>query len=201
MVVQSNFFSTHLVAAFFITNYAFDRLSYLSISILISSLILIMSDLPSEKTLDLKHWSPGQLIYDYDTPSFHAFLIVEGSVDIYSRKGLKLNTLYEKEMFGESSLLLNKKGSIAAKAEENGASAHLIPKAHITALQEQAPLLAAILRKVQLRLEDSNNQSVELAKQIEVILKLVKTQKETNKTVEQKLEQMKLNIQGSFRSD
>ena len=54
---------------------------------------------------------------------------------------------------------------------------------------------------MQLRLEDSNNQSVELAKQIEVILKLVKTQKETNKTVEQKLEQMKLDIQGSFRSD
>ena len=201
MIVQSKIFSTHLVAAFFITNYAFDRLSYPSISILISSLILIMSDLHSEKTLDLKHWSPGQLIYDYDTPSFHAFLIVKGSVDIYSRKGLKLNTLHEKEMFGESSLLLNKKRSIAAKAGENGASAHLIPKAHITSLQEQAPLLAAILRKVQLRLEDSNNQSVELAKQIEVILNLVKTQKETNKTVEQKLEQMKLNIQGSFRSD
>ena len=201
MVVQGNFFSTHLAAAFFITNYAFDRLNCLSVLIFISSLILIMSDLPSEKILDLKHWSPGQLIYDYDTPSFHAFLIVKGSVDIYSRKGLKLNTLYEKEMFGESSLLLNKKRSIAAKAGENGASAHLIPKAHIISLQEQAPLLAAILRKVQLRLEDSNNQSVELAKQIEVILKLVKTQKETNKTVEQKLEQMKLNIQGSFRSD
>ena len=201
MVVQSNFFSTHLAAAFFITNYAFDRLNYLSVLIFISSLILIMSDLPSEKILDLKQWSPGQLIYDYDTPSFHAFLIVKGSVDIYSRKGLKLNTLFEKEMFGESSLLLNKKRSIAAKAGENGASAHLIPKAHITSLQEQAPLLAAILRKVQLRLEDSNNQSVELAKQIEVILNLVKTQKETNKSVEQKLEQMKLNIQGSFRSD
>ena len=160
-----------------------------------------MSDLPSEKTLDLKHWSPGQLIYDYDTPSFHAFLIVKGSVDIYSRKGLKLNTLYEKEIFGESSLLLNKKRSVAAKAGENGASAHLIPKAQITSLQEEAPLLAAILRKVQLRLEDSNNQSVELAKQVEVILNLVKTQKETNKAVEQKLEQMKINIQGSFRSD
>ena len=201
MIVQSNFFSTHLAAAFFITNYAFDRLNYLSVLIFISSLILIMSDLPSEKILDLKHWSPGQLIYDYDTPSFHAFLIVKGSVDIYSRKGLKLNTLSEKEIFGESSLLLNKKRSVAAKAGENGASAHLIPKAHITSLQEEAPLLAAILRKVQLRLEDSNNQSVELAKQIEVILKLVKTQKETNKTVEQKLEQMKLHIQGSFRSD
>ena len=201
MVVQSNIFSTHFAATFFITNYAFDRLSYFSVIIFISSLILVMSDLPSEKILELKHWSPGQLIYDYDTPSFHAFLIVKGSVDIYSRKGLKLNTLYEKEMFGESSLLLNKKRSIAAKAGENGASAHLIPKAHITSLQKQAPLLAAILRKVQLRLEDSNNQSVELAKQIEVILKLVKTQKETNKTVEQKLEQMKVNIQGSFRSD
>ena len=202
MVVQSSFFSTPFATAFFTTNYVFERLSYLSVLIFISFLISVMSDLPSEKKiLDLKHWSPGQLIYDYDTPSFHAFLIVKGSVDIYSRKGLKLNTLYEKEMFGESSLLLNKKRSIAAKAGENGASAHLIPKAHITSLQEEAPLLAAILRKVQLRLEDSNNQSVELAKQIEVILKLVKTQKETNKTVEQKLEQMKLNIQGSFRSD
>ena len=202
MVVQSSFFSTPFATAFFITNYVFDRLSYLSVLIFISFLISVMSDLPSEKKiLDLKHWSPGQLIYDYDTPSFHAFLIVKGSVDIYSRKGLKLNTLYEKEIFGESSLLLNKKRSVAAKAGENGASAHLIPKAHITSLQEEAPLLAAILRKVQLRLEDSNNQSVELAKQIEVILNLVKTQKETNKTVEQKLEQMKLNIQGSFRSD
>ena len=202
MVVQSSFFSTPITTAFFTTNYVFERLSYLSVLIFISFLISVMSDLPSEKKiLDLKHWSPGQLIYDYDTPSFHAFLIVKGSVDIYSRKGLKLNTLYEKEIFGESSLLLNKKRSVAAKAGESGASAHLIPKAHITSLQEEAPLLAAILRKVQLRLEDSNNQSVELAKQIEVILNLVKTQKETNKTVEQKLEQMKLNIQGSFRSD
>ena len=201
MVVQYNFFNTHFAAAFFITNYVFDGLDYLSVLISIYSLILVMSDLSSEKIVELKSWSSGQLIYDYDTPSFHAFLIVKGSVDIYSRKGLKLNTLYEKEMFGESSLLLNKKRSIAAKAGENGASAHLIPKAHITSLQKEAPLLAAILRKVQLRLEDSNNQSVELAKQIEVILKLIKTQKETNKTVEQKLEQMKLNIQGSFRSD
>ena len=202
MVVQSSFFSPPFATSFFTTNYVFERLSYLSVLIFISFLISVMSDLPSEKKiLDLKHWSPGQLIYDYDTPSFHAFLIVKGSVDIYSRKGLKLNTLYEKEIFGESSLLLNKKRSVAAKAGESGASAHLIPKAHIASLQEEAPLLAAILRKVQLRLEDSNNQSVELAKQIEVILNLVKTQKETNKTVEQKLEQMKLNIQGSFRSD
>ena len=201
-VVQSSFVSTPFAIAFFTTNYAFDRLNYLSVLIFISFLISVMSDLPSEKKmLDLKHWSPGQLIYDYDTPSFHAFLIAKGSVDIYSRKGLKLNTLYEKEIFGESSLLLNKKRSVAAKAGENGASANLIPKAHITSLQDEAPLLAAILRKVQLRLEDSNNQSVELAKQIEVILNLVKTQKETNKTVEQKLEQMKINIQGSFRSD
>ena len=202
MVVQSSFFSPPFATSFFTTNYVFERLSYLSVLIFISFLISVMSDLPSEKKiLDIKHWSPGQLIYDYDTPSFHAFLIVKGSVDIYSRKGLKLNTLYEKEIFGESSLLLNKKRSVAAKAGESGASAHLIPKAHITSLQEEAPLLAAILRKVQLRLEDSNNQSVELAKQIEVILNLVKTQKETNKTVEQKLEQMKRNIQGSFRSD
>ena len=160
-----------------------------------------MSKSSTEKTLEYKQWSPGQLIYDYETPSFHAFLIVEGSVDIYSRKGLKLNTLFDKEIFGESSLLLDKKRSVAAKAGATGACAHLIPKAHLKALQGEAPLLAAILRKVQLRLEDSNNQSVELAKQIEVILNLVKTQKETNRAVEEKLEQIKFNIQDIFRSD
>ena len=125
-------------------------------------------------------------------------------MEIYSKKGLKLNTLYDKEIFGESSLLLNKKRSVAAIAGENGASAHLIPKEHLTSLQEQAPLLAAILRKVQLRLEELAKQSKrveELAKQIEVILKLVKTQKETNKAVEERLEQIMLNIQESFRTD
>ena len=160
-----------------------------------------MSGIQSNKPLELKKWTPGQLVYDYDTPSFHAFLIKEGSVEIYSKRGLKLNTIYDKELFGESSLLLNKKRSVAAMAGENGVSAYLIPKAHLIALQEQAPLLAAILRNVQLRLEDSNNQSVELAKQIEVILRLVKTQKETNRAVEEKLERMMLNIQENFRSD
>ncbi len=89
MVVQSSFFSPPFATAFFTTNYVFEGLSYLSVLIFISFLISVMSDLPSEKKiLDIKHWSPGQLIYDYDTPSFHAFLIVKGSVDIYSRKGL-----------------------------------------------------------------------------------------------------------------
>ena len=160
-----------------------------------------MSEIPADKRLELRNWSPGQLIYDYDTPSFHAFLITKGSVEIFSQKGLKLNTLFEKEIFGESSLLLNKKRSVAAKAGKTGASAHAIPKEHLTTLQEQAPLLAAILRKVHLRLEDSNNQSVELAKQIEVILNLIKTQKETNSAVEEKLERIKINLQESFRTD
>ena len=167
----------------------------------VGNCVFKMTDSKSNNSLEFKQWPAGQLIYDYDTPSFHAFLITEGSVEIYSKKGLKLNTLYDKEIFGESSLLLNKKRSVAAIAGENGASAHLIPKTHLTSLQEEAPLLAAIMRKVQLRLEDSNNQSVELAKQIEVILKLVKTQKETNRAVEKKLEQIMLNIQDSFRHD
>ena len=159
-----------------------------------------MSGIQSNKPLELKKWTPGQLVYDYDTPSFHAFLIKEGSVEIYSKRGLKLNTIYDKEL-PESSLLLNKKRSVAAMAGENGVSAYLIPKAHLIALQEQAPLLAAILRNVQLRLEDSNNQSVELAKQIEVILRLVKTQKETNRAVEVKFDRIMFKILENFRSD
>ena len=92
-------------------------------SIIFSQLCFKMTDSELKNSLESKQWSPGQLIYDYDTPSFHAFLITMGSVEIYSKKGLKLNTLYEKEIFGESSLLLNKKRSVAAMAGKNGASA------------------------------------------------------------------------------
>ena len=67
--------------------------------------------------------------------------------------------------------------------------------------QKESPLLSAILRKVQLRLEDSNNQSAEYAKQIEVILKLVKGLAGNNSPVAEKLERIKIQISESFRSD
>ena len=148
-----------------------------------------------------KEWAANELIYDFDTAGFNAFLLVKGSVEIFSPRGLKLNTIGVNEIFGESSLLLDKRRSVAAKAGLHGATTQLIPKEYLLQLQNESPLLSAILRKVQLRLEDSNNQSTEYAKQIEVILKLVRGLTGNNSSVTEKLERIKTQISESFRSD
>ncbi|MGB2021264.1 MAG: cyclic nucleotide-binding domain-containing protein [Candidatus Puniceispirillaceae bacterium] len=160
-----------------------------------------MDDTTDKVNFHIKEWAANELIYDYDTAGFNAFLLVKGSVEIFSPKGLKLNTIGINEIFGESSLLLDKRRSVAAKAGSNGATTQLIPKDYLVQLQNESPLLSAILRKVQLRLEDSNNQSAEYAKQIEVILKLVRGLAGNNSSVAEKLERIKTQISESFRSD
>ena len=160
-----------------------------------------MEDKTEKVKFQQKEWAANQLIYDFDTAGFNAFLVVKGSVEIFSPKGLKLNTIGVNEIFGESSLLLDKRRSVAAKAGLLGATAQLIPKEYLVQLQNKSPLLSAILRKVHLRLEDSNNQSVEYAKQIEVILRLVRDLAGDNSLVAEKLERIKLQIGDNFRSD
>ena len=64
----------------------------------------------SNVKLSIKIWKPNALIYDYDTPSFNAYFIIEGQVDIFTPRGLKLNSIGPSEVFGEASLLLDKKG-------------------------------------------------------------------------------------------
>ena len=60
----------------------------------------------SNVKLSIKNWKPNALIYDYDTPSFNAYFIIEGQVDIFTPRGLKLNSIGPSEVFGEASLLL-----------------------------------------------------------------------------------------------
>ena len=38
--------------------------------------------------LSIKTWEPSALIYDYDTPSFNAYYIIEGEVEIFTLRGL-----------------------------------------------------------------------------------------------------------------
>ena len=44
-------------------------------------------------------WSPGEVIYKIDSEPNGIFIIMSGSVSIYSKDGLRLNTLKEKEVF------------------------------------------------------------------------------------------------------
>ena len=91
--------------------------------------------------LSIKNWKPNALIYDYDTPSFNAYFIIEGQVDIFTPRGLKLNSIGPSEVFGEASLLLDKKRSVIARAGKDGVKTKLIPKSYITDLQKSSPIL------------------------------------------------------------
>ena len=151
--------------------------------------------------LSIKTWEPNALIYDYDTPSFNAYFIIEGEVDIFTPRGLKLNTIGPSEVFGEASLLLDKKRSVTARAGSIGVKTHLVPKTYIAQLQEGSPILAALLRNVQMRLVDSNEQSARYARDIEKLIQLAKEQNEVSRAVTDKLKTIQQRIENDFFSD
>ena len=151
--------------------------------------------------LSIKTWEPNALIYDYDTPSFNAYYIIEGEVDIFTPRGLKLNTIGPSEVFGEASLLLNKKRSVTARAGSSGVKTQLVPKTYIAHLQEGSPILSALLRNVQMRLVDSNEQSARYARDIEKLIQLAKEQNEVSRAVTDKLKTIQKRIENDFFSD
>ena len=151
--------------------------------------------------LSIKKWEPNALIYDYDTPSFNAYYIIEGEVDIFTPRGLKLNTIGPSEVFGEASLLLDKKRSVTARAGKSGVKTQLVPKTYIAHLQEGSPILSALLRNVQMRLIDSNEQSARYARDIEKLIQLAKEQNEVSRAVTDKLKTIQKRIENDFFSD
>ena len=151
--------------------------------------------------LSTRNWKPNALIYDYDTPSFNAYYIIEGQVDIFTPRGLKLNSIGPSEVFGEASLLLDKKRSVTARAGTSGVKTKLVPKSYITDLQKSSPILSALLRNVQMRLVDSNEQSARYAKDIEKLIKLTREQNEVSRALTDKLTTIQKRIENDFFSD
>ena len=156
---------------------------------------------PSEDEFPTRAWGPNQVIYDFDTPSFHCYFIIEGSVNIFTPKGLKLNTIGKSEIFGEASLLLGKKRSVIAKSDDAGVKVLEISKNYIVGLQESSPVLSAILRNAQLRLQDSNAQSVKYAAHVENLLKIATDQNDKNQLILERLESIKKQLADDFRVD
>ena len=108
-------------------------------------------------------WNPGEVIYEADSDPNGIFIIMSGSVTIYSRDGLKLNTLKDKEVFGETSTILDLKRSVTAKAGPSGVTAIHVNATNLRSLIKKNVALGAIIRKTQMRLIDSNKQSEELS--------------------------------------
>ncbi len=132
-------------------------------------------------------WIGGEIIYRVGSVPNGIFIIMSGLVEIYSKDGLKLNTIGEKEILGETSTILNLKRSVTAKAGKNGATALYINLRKLHSLLRQNVALAAIIEKTQLRLIDSNKQSEELSNiltdTIEKIQKGKKSPKELTRII------------------
>ena len=152
-----------------------------------------------EEQFPTRNWGPLQVVYDFDMPSFHCFFIIEGSVDIFTPKGLKLNTINKSEIFGEASLLLGTKRSVVAKSGSSGVKVLEISKNYILGLQEISPVLSAILRNSQLRLSDSNAQSTKYATHVESLLKIATEQSGKNQLILEKLESIKNQLANDSR--
>ena len=45
-----------------------------------------MDDITDKVNFHKKEWAANELIYDYDTAGFNAFLLVKGSVEIFSQR-------------------------------------------------------------------------------------------------------------------
>lgn len=119
---------------------------------------------------DICIWSAGELVYSAGDISSEAFLVVQGSVKIYSADNLLLNRLGPDEVFGETSLILDECRSVTAIAGSSGLTARKVPKSYINSMISTDPVLGAFLRKTQHRLIDSNLQSIDLAKELDKVV-------------------------------
>ena len=114
-------------------------------------------------------WESNETIYEVGDEGVEAYLILEGTVDILTSDGLRLSRLGENEIFGETSLLLEGKRSVSVIAGGSGATARKIPKSYFDEIRTKDIVVAALIRKTQLRLIDSNKQSNELSNELEQI--------------------------------
>lgn len=118
-------------------------------------------------------WEAGEVIYRAGDPSNEAFLIMEGSVQIFTSEGLLLNRIGTNEILGETSLLLNVSRTVTAIAALTGAKATRIPRQYFKDIAARDRVTGALIRKSQYRLIDSNTQSNMLGTEIERLSVLV----------------------------
>ena len=119
---------------------------------------------------DVCIWSPDEIVYSAGDISKEAYLVIEGAVRIFSVDNLLLNRLGPNELFGETSLILDECRSVNAVAGSSGLTARKVPKTYISNMLNADPVLGAFLRKTQHRLIDSNQQSMELANELDKVV-------------------------------
>ena len=147
------------------------------------------------------NWKPYEVIYSAGEEPDGLYLIKEGIVELYTPEGLKLNEISDNEIFGESSIILATKRTVTAKTGKFNVFASFIPKKNFLQLIDKNPALSAIIKKTQLRLIDSNNQSQELTNEIEKLASLIEKTKSDTKKVDKIIEDIKKKLNSNKYMD
>ena len=118
---------------------------------------------------DVCIWNPEEIVYSVGDMSNEAYLVLEGLVRIFFADNLLVNRVGLDELFGETSVILGEDRSVNAVAGTAGLTARKVPKTYISNILNSDPVLGAFLRNSQHRLMDSNEQSMELANELEKV--------------------------------
>lgn len=146
-----------------------------------------------EKEKNIK-WNSGEIIYKINSEPKGVFLIMSGTVEIFSKDGFLLNTLGDKEILGETSSILGLKRSVTAKAGPSGASALYINRNKLQKIITKNKALGAVIKKTQLRLMDSNKQSEELYNILDEIVSNINLNDKKKETLKKLVEKAKQKV-------
>jgi len=154
-----------------------------------------------EKTEKHVIWQPHEQIYKVGDAPSGAYLIVSGYVYLYTSGGLKLNRLGVNEIFGDASLILKKNRSVTAIAGEHEVHALFLPSRVIDSFMGKNKVIGAMIRKTNIRLNDSNIQSEELSKDLEDLMIMVKKTDKISDNITKLVENMRKKVNKTLADD
>ena len=105
---------------------------------------------------DINIWDPNEIVYKAGDKSVSAYLVLDGSAEIISADGVKLNSFGPNELFGEASLVLKSDRTVSVVAGPSGLSAKVISSTSLRKRLQKDVFLSALVRKLETRLIAAN---------------------------------------------
>ena len=116
---------------------------------------------------DLSFWEAKELVYKVGDKSASAYLVLDGSAEIISADGIRLNSFGPNELFGEASLVLQTDRTVSVRAGPSGLTAKVIGSTSLKRRLQKDLFLSALVRKLETRLIEANRIIDALSKKTE----------------------------------
>ena len=111
-------------------------------------------------------YNKGQTIYQFNENPKFAYFVYTGTVNIISKTGYNLGTVKEGELFGEISSLFNKEHSVSAEAATECRLLVIEKDLFFNKVQNADPIIKAIIRTLTGRLDDMNEKTEKIWKEL-----------------------------------